>query len=147
MILFIDTYGAFLHVTDNMFEVRLKRDEQTIKKKIAPAKIKSILLGKGITLSTDAVNLALTFNIDILFLEFDGTPYGRIWFSKLGSTTKIRKQQLIASVTEEGLNFVKEWITGKLDNQVEFLKRLKKHRMDREALFVNVTNKIDTKIN
>ena len=147
MILFIDTYGAFLHVKDNMFEVRLKRDEQTIKKKIAPAKIKSILLSKGISLSTDAVNLALTFNIDILFLEFDGTPYGRIWFSKLGSTTRIRKQQLIASVTDEGLNFVKEWITRKLNNQVEFLKRLKKHRADKAALFVNVTNKIDTKIN
>lgn len=147
MILFIDTYGAFLHVKDNMFEVRLKKGEETIKRKIAPGKIKSILLSKGISLSTDAVNLALTFNIDILFLEFDGTPYGRIWFSKLGSTTKIRKQQLIASVTKEGLNFVKEWITRKLANQVELLKRLKKHRMDKAALFVNVTNKIETKIN
>lgn len=146
MILFIDTYGAFLHVTDNMFEVRLKKGEQTIKKKIAPAKIKSILLSKGITLSTDAVNLALTFNIDILFLEFDGTPYGRVWFSKLGSTTKIRKKQLIASVTKDGLLFVKEWIIKKLANQSEFLKRLKKHRMDNAAMFVNVVNKIEGKI-
>ncbi len=146
MILFIDSYGAFLHVTDNMFEVRLKKGEETIKRKIAPAKIKSILLSKGISLSTDAVNLALTYNIDILFLEFDGTPYGRVWYSKLGSTTKIRKQQLIASITKEGLNFTKEWITGKLGNQVEFLKRLKKHRSEKAALFVNVTNKIETRI-
>ena len=34
MILFIDTYGAFLHVKDNMFEVRLKKGEETIKRKI-----------------------------------------------------------------------------------------------------------------
>ncbi len=146
MILFIDSRGTFLHVKDNMFEVRLKKGEQIIKKKIAPAKIKSILLGKAITLSTDAVNLALTFNIDILFLEFDGTPYGRIWFSKLGSTTKIRKQQLIASVTKEGLDFVKVWITEKLTNQAEFLKRLKKHRMENAVMFVNVVNKIEGKI-
>ena len=146
MILFIDTYGAFLHVADNMFEVRLKKGEETIKRKIAPAKVKSILLSKGISLSTDAINLALTYNIDILFLEFDGTPYGRVWYSKLGSTTKIRKQQLVASITEEGLNFTKEWITGKLSNQVEFLKRLKKHRSEKAVMFVNVINKIETRI-
>jgi len=147
MILFIDTYGAFLHVKDNMFEVRLKKGEETIKRKIAPAKIKSILLSKGISLSTDAVNLALTYNIDILFLEFDGMPYGRVWYSKLGSTTKIRKQQLIASITEEGLNFTKEWISRKLTNQVEFLKKLKKHRSEKAVMFVNVINKIETRIN
>ena len=147
MILFIDSYGAFLHVKDDMFEVRLKKGGETISKKIAPAKIKSILLGKGISLSTDAVNLALTFNIDILFLEFDGMPFGRVWFSKLGSTTKIRKRQLIASLNKEGLEFVKEWLSVKLGNQVEFLKRLKKHRPEKEVMFVNVINKINEKIN
>jgi CRISPR-associated protein Cas1 len=145
MILFIDTYGAFLHVADGMFEVRLKKDDEIIKRKIAPGKVNSILLSKGISLSTDAINLALTHNIDILFLEFDGTPYGRIWYSKLGSTTKIRKNQLIASVSKEGLIFVKEWLKKKLENQTAFLKRLKKHRPEREALFVNIINKITDK--
>ena len=146
MILFIDTYGAFLHVRDNMFEIRLKKDGENVTRKIAPGKIKSILLGKGISLSTEAVNLALNYNIDILFVEFDGMPYGRVWYSKLGSTTKIRKQQLIASISKEGLEFVKQWLSVKLGNQVEFLKRLKKHRPDKEVIFVNVINKISDKV-
>lgn len=147
MILFIDTYGTFLHVKDNLFEIRLRKGEEIVSRKIAPGKVKSIILGKGISLSTDAVNLALTFNIDIIFVEFNGMPYGRIWYSKLGSTTKIRKQQLVASLGNEGLEFVKIWLTKKLSNQIEFLKRLRKHRQDKEVVFVNIINKITDKIN
>lgn len=79
-------------------------------------------------LSTDAVRLALMNNIDIIFTQSDGHPMGRIWHSKLGSTTKIRKRQLEASLSKEAVNFTKEWIMEKMNNQLEFTKDLKKHR-------------------
>ncbi len=142
MQLFIDTYGTFLHVKDGMFEVKLFKNKQEIKKKIAPAKITSILLSKGTSLSYEAVYLALMHNIDILFLEFEGTPIGRIWHSKLGSTTKIRKHQLIASVNEVGVKFTKEWIIKKIDNQIEFLKKLKKHRSSQSKYFDEIIEKL-----
>jgi CRISPR-associated protein Cas1 len=145
MILFIDTYGAFLHVADGMFEVRIKKEDKTVKRKIAPGKISTVLLSKGISLSTDAIDLALSYNIDVQFLEIDGTPIGRVWFSKLGSTTKIRKRQLVASVTQDAVGYVKKWIVAKLNNQIELLKKLKKHREDKAAAFVNVINKIEGK--
>lgn len=142
MQLFIDSYGAFLHVSDNMFEVCLKKGEEKIKRKIAPAKISSILLSKGTSLSYEAVYLALMYNIDILFLEFEGTPVGRIWHSKLGSTTKIRKHQLVASLNDVGVKYVKEWIARKIENQIEFLKRLKKHRASQAKYFDDVIEKL-----
>lgn len=142
MQLFIDSYGAFLHVKDGMFEVKLFTNEKEVKKKIAPAKISSILLSKGTSLSYDAVYLALMYNIDVLFLEFEGTPVGRIWHSKLGSTTKIRKHQLIASLNEVGVKYVKEWIVQKIENQIEFLKRLKKHRASQSKYFDNIIEKL-----
>jgi len=147
MQLFIDSYGAFLHVKDNMLEVKLTVNEQTVKKKIAPGKINSILLSKGTSISYEAVNLCLTNNIDILFLEYDGTPIGRIWHSKLGSTTKIRKHQLVASLNEAGVKYVKQWITKKIDNQKEFLGRLKKHRPNKSGYFDDVISKLDNSIN
>lgn len=79
-------------------------------------------------LSTDAVRLALMNNIDIIFTQADGYPIGRIWHSKLGSTTKIRKRQLEASLGKEAVLFTKEWIIVKMQNQLEFIKDLKKHR-------------------
>lgn len=144
MQLFIDSYGAFLHVKDNMFAVRINKDGESITKKIAPAKIESILLSKGISLSFEAISLALTYNIDILFLEFDGTPIGRVWHSKLGSTTKIRKHQLIASLNPAGVKYVKEWISRKIKNQIEFLKKLKKHRSGKADEFETIIGKLNS---
>ena len=142
MQLFIDSYGTFLHVKDGMFEVKIFNREKEIKKKIAPSKISSIMLSKGTSLSYEAVYLALMHNIDILFLEFEGTPVGRIWHSKLGSTTKIRKSQLIASLNEIGVKYVKEWITRKVESQKEFLKKLKKHRSSQSEYFDDIIGKL-----
>lgn len=126
-----------------MFEVKLFQNENVVKKKIAPTKINSILLSKGTSLSYEAVNLALTYNIDILFLEFEGTPIGRIWHSKLGSTTKIRKHQLVASINEVGVEYTKAWITNKIINQIEFLKKLKKHRSSEAKYFDETIEKLE----
>ncbi len=146
MILVIDSYGAYVHVKDDMFEVRVKKGDEIIRRKIAPPKITSMHLFKGVSISVDAIELAMLHNIEILFMQFEGTPYGRVWSSKLGSTTKIRKRQLVASITYDGIVYVKEWITAKISNQRDFLKRLKKHREDRAPLFINVINKLDEKI-
>jgi CRISPR-associated protein Cas1 len=42
-------------------------------------------------LSTDAMKLAMDNNIDVISLDEFGDPFGRVWHSKLGSTTLIRK--------------------------------------------------------
>jgi CRISPR-associated protein Cas1 len=79
-------------------------------------------------LSTEAVKLALTNNVDLVFADSSGFPLGRIWHSKLGSTTRIRKRQLEASLNQEGLKWVVQWLEAKLGNQANFVKDLKKHR-------------------
>ena len=48
-------------------------------------------------------NPATDHNIDIIFLDEFGDPFGRVWHSKLGSTTLIRRQLEIAD-TIEGVN-------------------------------------------
>ena len=72
--------------------------------------------------------MAVDNNIDIVFLDSHGDPYGRVWHPKLGSTTLIRRRQMEIYDTLEGLNLVKEWGAKKLDNQVELLSRLRKTR-------------------
>jgi CRISPR-associated protein Cas1 len=68
---------------------------------------------------------------------------GRIWHSKLGSTSLIRKKQLEASMNKNGLKAVKQWIITKIDNEIEFLKRLKKHRQHLSAYFDDKTVKME----
>ncbi|MFN2262055.1 MAG: CRISPR-associated endonuclease Cas1 [Psychroflexus sp.] len=130
MQIFINTYGTYLHVKDEMFEIKVREDKSKPVKvnHIAAHKITSFVISKGAALSTDAIALALKHNIDIVIVENNGHPMGRFWHSKLGSTTKIRKRQLKASMDEVGLKWIKTWLTEKLENQADFLQDLKKHR-------------------
>ncbi len=135
MQLHLNTYGTYLHVKDDMFEIKIKQEDGKVEKHpIAAHKVKSIWIGQGIALSSDAIKLALTHNIDIVLLERDGHPLGRFWHSKLGSTTKIRKKQLIISDNDYGLKVIKKWLSEKINNQISFYKELKKHRQKHEDL-------------
>jgi len=122
--LIINTYGAYLHVKDGVFEVK------AVEKKnyVSPKKVRSVLITTGASLSSDAVKLAVEHNIDIIFLEKSGKPYGRIWHDKLGSTARIRQRQLNLATTDEGLEIGKQFIIQKFENQIRFLKELRERR-------------------
>ncbi len=144
MQIYLNTYGTYLHVKDDMFEIRVPvKDAEPEKKHIAAHKISSIILSVSAALSTDAVKLALMNNIDIIFTHADGHPMGRIWHSKLGSTTKIRKRQLEASLGKEAVTFTKKLILEKMNNQLEFIKDLKKHRSQMADYLDDKINKIE----
>lgn len=140
MQLIINTYGTYVHVKDDLFEVSMTKEGEKQKHHFASQKVTSMLMSKGSAISTDAVILAMKNNIDIIVFERDGMPVGRFWHSKPGSTSRIRKQQLEASMNQTGVYWIKTWLTGKLDNQVELLKRLKNHR---PATADSIQEKID----
>ncbi len=141
MQLVINTYGTYLHIKDELFEVRVKKEGIEEKHHFASQKVKSILLSKGAAISTDAIILAVKNNIDILVFEYDGTPIGRFWHSRPGSTSKIRKKQLEASMNEIGLKWVVSWLGSKTGNQADLLKRLKKNRANKaEQIQVHINS-------
>ena len=139
MEIYINTRGAYVHVKDEMFEVRVKdpKTKEVSKTPIAAHKIRSIIFTVSSALSTDAVQLALKHNIDILFMDHYGKPMGRVWHSKLGSTTLIRKEQLKASIGSEAIVWIKKWLGKKIGNQLAFIKDLKKHRSEKFGDYLN----------
>lgn len=140
MQLVINTYGAYLRKKNDCFVVLIDDKEQEIPMK----KVDSILITTSAYVSTDALKFAVENNIDVVFLDQFGDPYGRLWHSKLGSTTLIRRRQLELYNSEEGLNLAKEWIDRKLVNQINFLKRLKQTRPEKEAVFAAAIEKIES---
>ncbi len=117
MQLVINTYGAYLRKSGNCFLV--KKDEKSFE--VAVGKVNSILITTAAYITTDAIKLAVDNNIDIVFLDAHGDPYGRVWHPKLGSTTLIRRRQLEIYENLDGLNLAKEWGLKKLDNQIGLL--------------------------
>lgn len=134
MNLYVNTYGAYIHVKDEIFEIRYKVDDQEEKHHYSAKKVANIVVTTGAAISTDAIKLAMEHNIEILFLERSGRPYSRIWHCRMGSTSRIRRAQLNYSTTSKGLEIAKEWVLQKMQNQLEFLKELKKHRKNQREI-------------
>lgn len=145
MQLHLHTYGAYLHVKDAMFDIRRKQADGswTSAPAVAAHKVKSIWMSPGTALSSDAVALALRNNIDVVFLENNGQPLGRVWHSKLGSTTRIRKSQLEASLDVRAMAWTCTWLAQKLANQADFIRDLKKHRSQHQDYLSEKIAKIE----
>ncbi len=139
MQLVINTRGAYLKKEKNCFLV--KNDDKSFE--VSADKIDSILITTSATITTDAIEFAVENNIDIVFLNYFGDPYGRVWHSKLGSTTLIRRRQLEAEASVVGFNMARGWIAQKLENQIDFLKDLKKNRPDDYGTLTQYIAKIE----
>jgi CRISPR-associated protein Cas1 len=129
MQLVLNTFGCYLRKKEKCFLV--KNEDRVFE--VAAKKVQSILITTSAFLSTDAVKLAMDNNIDIVFLDEYGNPYGRVWQSKLGSTTLIRRRQLEFANDARGLELDREWVVRKFENQIEFLSQLKNTRPEKAS--------------
>lgn len=139
MQLVINTYGSYLRKKEGCFLVKNEDGEFDVSAK----KVDSIMITTSSYLSTDAIKLAMDNNIDVIFLDDFGEPYGRVWHSKLGSTVAIRRKQLEMTSNEKGLNMAKEWIIAKLNNQIDFLTKLKNSRPEKESKLNEYISRLD----
>lgn len=143
MQLVINTYGSYIQKNGDCFKV--KTDEKVFE--ISCKKVSSILISTAAYITTDAIKMAMENNIDIVFVDEFGDPYGRVWHPKLGSTTLIRRRQLEIAETEGGLKLALEWVKTKFSNQMEFLKRLRQTRPHRSAEITSYIEKIQNVMN
>lgn len=120
MELHLNTYGSFIRKKDEMFEIQV--DES--KHKISPDKVSSILISNAATITSDAIQLAMEKNIDVVFLDKYGDPYGRIWYPKIGSTVLIRRRQLELFNDDLGLQFIRYRVILKIMRQYRFIGKL-----------------------
>ncbi len=139
MQLVINTYGSYLQKNGDLFRVKANKKVYEISSK----KVSSILISTAAYITTDAIKLAMDNNIDIVFVDDFGDPYGRVWHSKLGSTTLIRRRQLEIAETENGLNIALICVKTKFQNQIDLLKRLRKTRPQKSAAITKYIEKLE----
>lgn len=146
MQLIINTYGSYLQKNGDCFRVKKAgnpasgEDDQVFE--VSVKKVDSIMITTAAYITTDAIKLAMDNNIDIIFLDDFGDPFGRVWHSKLGSTTLIRRRQLEIADTTEGVKLALEWVNKKFDNQINLLTRLRESRSNKSAEITEYMNKL-----
>jgi len=117
MELVLNTFGTSLVKENNNFAIIHKDGKQIV----STDKIKSILISKGASISSDAALLAIDNGIEVLFVNNLGMPVGRIWSVKYGSISTIRRQQLDFTFSKNAVEWIKETISQKIDNQTALL--------------------------
>lgn len=108
----------------NSFGVSLSRDNEGFiissgdsRQRIPARSINSIQIGKGTQITSDAVMLAVENEIEIVFVDRNGTPVGRIWSPKYGSISTIRKGQINFVYSNDAVAWIKGIVAKKIENQ------------------------------
>lgn len=126
----LDTQGTSLLRRDHMFLVV----HQDGKQSIATRQVKTISLSRGARISSDAIMLAIEHEIDVLFIDSIGQPQGRVWSHRYGSIANIRKNQVLFGRSPQAVDFVKELVIRKVENQTSLLVALRRKRVANEQV-------------
>ncbi len=117
MELILNTFGVSLNRDNNAFVITNKDGRQ----RIPVDGISSIQIGRGTQVTSDAIMLAIENEIEVTFADKSGMPMGRVWSPKYGSISTIRKGQLAFSFSHDALEWIKEVLCCKIENQQAML--------------------------
>lgn len=113
MELILNTYGVSLNRDNEGFVISTADGKQ----RLPAVGIDSIQISRGAQITSDAVMLAVEREIEVIFMDRAGSPIGRIWSSKYGSISTIRKGQLNFVYSHNAVNWIKEVLLKKIENQ------------------------------
>lgn len=117
MHLVLDTPGTCLRKENELFLV----ETEAGRRHVVPTKVQSLTVHRGVLLSADAVLLALTHEVELLFADGGGFPAGRVWSGKYGSVATIRKNQWQFARSPAALGWVQQLLVAKIDHQLALL--------------------------
>ncbi|HOJ43711.1 MAG TPA: CRISPR-associated endonuclease Cas1, partial [Syntrophorhabdaceae bacterium] len=146
--LILDRYGLFL--SKHSERLRVKSEGQ-IMEEVPLIHLDSVLItSRGVTVSSDVVEVCAERGIDIVFILGNGEVYGRLSGPALVGTVKTRREQLMALGDRRGLELGKAFAAGKIKNQKNILRYFAKYRkiVDRElfAFLENSREKLEGNI-
>lgn len=117
MHLVINSFGTSIKVENGLFLV----ENTDGKQQFNPQEIKTISISKSARISSDAVLLAIQHEVDVLFINSQGMPLGRVWSVKYGSISTIRQKQLEFLYSPNSFDWVKKLVVRKIDQQIALL--------------------------
>lgn len=139
MELILNTFGVSLNRDNEAFVISSKDGRQ----RIPVEGIKSIQISRGAQITSDAVMLAVENEIEVIFMDRSGTPIGRIWSPRYGSISTIRKGQLNFTFTHAALDWIKEVISQKMENQQALMLLLQANDAESRALVQKSIGRIE----
>jgi len=126
--------GTFLGKSSEQFRIT-RKDLPDV---LVPARgVEQILvLGSGISVSSDAIQMADDLGVEVVFASYYGKPLARLIPASLGGTVRTRREQYYAYNDSRGTDLACSFVRGKLKNQASLLKSFaKKWKGQKEDLW------------
>ena len=152
MELILNTFGVSLNRDNEAFVITKKGERH----RIPVDDVKTIQISRGAQITSDAVMLAVEHEIDVMFMDKGGHPVGRVWSPRYGSISTIRKGQLNFTTSHAALEWIKEVIMQKMENQQALmlllqprdtgLERERKRNIERIEDYRTKVGKLDGKV-
>lgn len=139
MLLAISNYGSSLSIKDGAFFVQNKSGSRMV----SVEKVKTIMLHTGCRVTTDALATALQNSIDVVLTDRRGNQLGRIWDSRFGSISTIRKNQLEFCKSHFAVALIKNILSQKLNNQCALLLSIASAQEREEKLILVAIREIE----
>jgi CRISPR-associated protein Cas1 len=130
MDLLIDTYGTRIGSSGERIVLSFPKAKE--KKEYPIRRVEKIVILRPASLTTNAVQLALEHDVDIVYLGAFGKPIGRIFSSEPKGLASLRKAQLeISNDPEKSFSLAKSFVKGKCANQISHIRLLGyQHKQD-----------------
>lgn len=126
--LIVETFGA--HIGKYSERLKVTRAGDTLMQ--APLlHLRAVhIIGRGISMSSDALEACCASGIPVFYLDSLGRSYASVHASGLAATVLTRREQLLAYHDERAALFALEVVAAKIHNQAATLKYLAKNRKE-----------------
>jgi CRISPR-associated protein Cas1 len=127
MELVIDAYGTKIRGSGEriIIDIPKQKNKDSETREYPASHLEKIIIMRPASLTTQAVELALKYNIDITYLDKHHKTMGRFYSSKQGGLVDLRRAQTRTSTNEESsFSLSKLLVKGKSKNQAIYLEYL-----------------------
>lgn len=124
--LIVDQFGAYVGKHSERLRVSVKKEV------VAEAPLlfleQVLVAGRGVSVSSDAIQACCESGIPVYFLSGRGEPYAALYAAGLGGTVITRRAQLASYDDHRGLTLACAFASGKIANQANLLRYVAKYR-------------------
>ena len=104
-----------------------------------------VAFARGLSLSGDAINLMLRHGVNLILVSRN-RPLGILQAFRRGTHVKLKKEQVYAQMDNRAVAIAKSIVYGKISNQIELLRQIRRNRLRRKpdisSRVLNIYNNI-----
>lgn len=124
--LIVEQFGSFVGKHSERIQVKCKKELVTEAPVLFLEHV--LIIGRGISMSADALALCAENGIPVHCLARNGKPYAALYAAGLGGTVMTRRAQYMAYNDHRGVALAAVFAVGKIQNQARLLKYIAKAR-------------------